>query len=238
MAKTQNEVVGYARGDILVLLDADVIPIQHDFLDNITKPIREDASVGCVGAATIPLPPQNLIERDIANSHYMKQHLYRRIRSGNNVYLCHGRGRAFSRALYREFHWPDNCPEDAYSYFTCKTKGFKFVYTTNAGVYFRSPATLADHVLQSTRFFAGIRRLTELFDPDYVRQEYVIPRLLLLKTLLRYLKRNPFSTPMYLAITIYVRLSRTNSNIFKSRFRTASSSKRIILYKGQKLSRI
>ena len=238
LSETENEIVRRAKGDVLILLDADVIPMQKNFLDSITMPIRVDQSIGCVGAETIPLPPRNLFERVIANSHYMKRHLYRQIGRGHNVYLCHGRGRAFSRRLYRQLHWPDNCPEDAYSYFVCKSLGLKFVYAANAGVYFRSPTVLPEHALQSTRFTAGIRRLKGLFNPDFVRREYSIPKSLLLKTLILYLYRNPFSTPVYLVLTLYVRFAFSDATIYRSRFKVASSSKRVVLYKGQKLSRV
>jgi hypothetical protein len=220
------------------MLDADVMPVEPNFLDKITAPIRQDLSVGLVGAETVPLPPRNLFERVIANSHYMKRHLYRQIGGGHNVYLCHGRGRAFSHRLYRQLHWPDNCPEDAYSYFMCKSLGLKFVYVANAGVYFRSPTVLPEHALQSTRFIAGIRRLKGLFNPEFVKKEYAIPPLLSLKTIVKYLVRNPFSTPVYIAITAYIRLTYFRKNVYRSRFDVASSSKSIVLFKGQKLSRV
>src|SRR3972149_11184528 len=134
LVATENELLRNVHGDVLVMLDADVVPVESDFLDRITEPIRKNSSVGCVGADIIPLPPRNLFERVIANSHYLKRYLYRRIRGGNNIYLCHGRGRAFSRPFYRQLRWPKLCQEDAYSYLDCIMKGFQFTYTDKAGV--------------------------------------------------------------------------------------------------------
>src|SRR3989344_6816464 len=224
LCETENEIVRRAKGDVLILLDADVIPMQKNFLDSITMPIRVDQSIGCVGAETIPLPPRNLFERVIANSHYMKRHLYRQISHGNNVYLCHGRARAFSRSFYKKLHWPDDCPEDAFSYLTCIAIGFKFKYTDAASIFFRSPVILFEHRLQSSRFVAGIDRLKELFSPEFVKREYSIPWKLFVGTLLKYLFRNPFSTPAYLVITSYIRLTHRNTDIYKSRFEVASTS--------------
>lgn len=238
LVKSQNEIVRHAQGQILVMLDADVIPVESDFLDRITYPLRKDKLVGCVGASTIPLPPRNIFERVIANSHYMKQYLYKKINSGNNVYLCHGRARAFAKKFYQKLSWVENCPEDSYSYFACKTQGFKFVYTSAAGVYFRSPQNLAEHATQSTRFVAGISRLKQLFDPVIVQREFTIPRFLFIKTLIRYINRNPFSMPAYLLITLLVRFVYPKSKKYVSRYPVAVSSKRVLLYKGQKLSRV
>jgi len=213
IALTQNEIIRRAHGDILVMLDADVIPIQNNFLDRITTPLRRNFKVGCVGADTIPLPPRNLFERVIANSHYMKRYLYRRIRGGNNIYLCHGRGRAFSRPFYRQLRWPKLCPEDAYSYLDCIMKGFQFTYTDKAGVYFRSPLVLTEHKLQSMKFIAGINRLKELFQPKLIKNEYAIPRFLLLKTILKYIARNPFSTPFYLVLSVFLRATYSEETV-------------------------
>lgn len=235
---TQNEIVTRARGDMLVLLDADVIPVESDFLDRITKPIRENKQIGVVGAETIPLKPCGLFERIIANSHYMKRHLYRQIRQGNNIYLCHGRGRAFSRSVYSQIRWPDNYPEDAFSYLFCVQKGYRFVYAKDAAVYFRSPVSLIEHSLQSTRFISGKQKLKALFGEQLVRHEYALPRMETYKTLLRYLYRNPFSTPSYIIISLWVRFILTGNKKYQSKWLVARSSKKLFLYKDHKLSRI
>lgn len=236
---SENEILKYARGDYLVMLDADVIPVEPDFLDRITAPFRTNKSVGCVGAATIPLPPRNIFERVIANSHYMKQYMYKKINSGNNVYLCHGRARAFAKNFYQKFTWADNCPEDAYSYFACLSQGFKFVYAGDAGVYFRSPQNFTEHASQSTRFLAGIRRLKAIFDPALIEREYTIPAILFIKTLIKYLSRNPFSMPAYIVINLIVRfMNRAENSEYISKYTIALSSKQVVLYRGQKLSRV
>lgn len=235
---TQNEIVKLARGNILVLLDADVMPVESNFLDRITKPIRENKQIGVVGAETIPLKPYGLFERIIANSHYMKRHLYRQIQHGNNVYLCHGRGRAFSKSVYSQIRWPDDYPEDAFSYFFCVQQGYKFVYAKDAAVYFRSPVSLSEHSLQSTRFTSGKQKLVTLFGERLVHHEYTLPRVAIYKTLLRYLYRNPFSTPLYIVISLWVRLFLAKSKKYQSKWLVARSSKKLFLYKGHKLSRI
>lgn len=235
---TENEILSHVHGDILIMLDADVVPINTDFFDKISEPIRQFKKVGCVGAATVPLRPIGVFERIIANSHYMKQYLCRKIRGGNNVYLCHGRARAFSKSFYSKLMWINDCPEDSYSFFACKKMGYKFIYTKNAGVYFRSPQSLRDHIKQSTRFVAGIKKVKEIFGDKLVENEYKIPRLLFLHTLFKYLMRNPFSTPIYFLISIYIRLVYKNKFTYRSLFSITNSSKRIKLYKGYKLSRI
>lgn len=238
VAYTQNEIVKHALGDILILLDADVVPVAPDFLDRLTKPIREDTQIGIVGAETIPLRPIGLFERIIANSHYMKRHLYRKIRQGNNIYLCHGRGRAFSRELYSQIRWLDDYPEDAYSYLFCLQKRYMFIYAKDAAIFFRSPVSMSEHSLQSLRFVSGREKLAALFDKVWLRQEYNVPLSAILKTLFRYLYRNPFSTPAYILISLWVRLFSAKNKKYQSKWLVAQSSKKLVLYYGHKLSRV
>ena len=100
---------------------------------------QKKKKVGCVGAATIPLPPRNLFERIIANSHYMKQFLYRQISDGSHVYLCHGRARAFAG----KFPQPHGLIMLRKMHFLifCIAQKFTFVFTNNAGVFFSVPHT-------------------------------------------------------------------------------------------------
>ncbi len=168
----------------------------------------------------------------------MKQYMYKKINSGNNVYLCHGIARAFTKKFFQNLSWAENCPEDAYSYFACISQGFKFIYAGDASVYFRSPQNFWEHASQSTRFLAGIRRLKELFDPAFIEYEYRIPGILFIKTLTKYLNRNPFSMPAYLIISVLVRIVFGKKDEYVSQYTIAPSSKRVILYRGQKLSRV
>src|SRR3989344_8508506 len=91
----QNEIVKRANGDILVILDADIVPKNTLFLNTLIQPIIENKKIGIVGAVTSCLEPVNFIERVLKNSHDLKLSIFKQFRNGNNVYLCHGRVRAF-----------------------------------------------------------------------------------------------------------------------------------------------
>jgi len=91
--QTLNEIVRAATGDILVIINADVLPENTAFIEHLIEPMLKDRNIGIVGANTVSMPARSLFERIIANSHNFKQFLYRRI-SNDNIYLCHGRARA------------------------------------------------------------------------------------------------------------------------------------------------
>ena len=226
--RTQNEIVSLTTGDILVLLDADTLPIGEDFLNNIVKPIIHDKNVGIVGGDVVSVKPNSFFEKVISDSHEFKYSLYKRINHGNNIYVCHGRVGAFSRALYSQLKWPIYPAEDAYAYLFCKEKGFEFVFEPSAKVLFRSPATLQDHIKQSQRFFGERRDMKKYFEPEFVKRHYHIPNTLMAKSIISGLVRNPFTIFMYLVIAVYIRLFLTKKFTEKSSWEPSVTTKKIL----------
>lgn len=223
-AKAQNKIIKIASSDILVMLDADVLPETESFILNIIKPMLKDNRVGLVGADTNSLPPKNLLEKIIAESHEYKKNIYRNINRGNNIYLCHGRARAFSKAFYKEIRWPQlKEAEDAFSYLSCIHKGFKFVFEPSASVCFRSPQMLSDHLLQSKRFIQGRKLMEKYFPPQFVRNEYKIASPLLLKYTILFFLKNAFLAISFIVIHLYARL--TTKSTYEPNLKIAKSTK-------------
>lgn len=202
----QNEIVRLALGDILVLLDADVLPKGLLFLENIVQPILADPEVGIVGADTISATPKKFIERVIANSHEVKTSLYRSFKNGNNVYLCHGRARAFSRHFFTTLTWPLKYSEDSYSYLYCVQKHFKFVYAPTAQIIFRSPQNISDHLRQSLRFVHGQNNLIKTFPSGFAEREYTLPWTKVISAVAKALLRHPILMSTYVIITLWGRI--------------------------------
>ena len=199
----QNEIVKRANGDILVILDADIVPKNTLFLNTLIHPIIENKKIGIVGAVTSCLEPVNFIERVLKNSHDLKLSIFKQFRNGNNVYLCHGRVRAFRKSLYKQIKWPKNCPEDSYSYFFCLKKRFAFYYNPNTGILYRLASTIKDHLYQSNRFYTGKKILLKYFSKKLINDQYNIPINIYLKTCLNYLFTKPIATLSYFLIFFY-----------------------------------
>ena len=204
--KTQNQLLKHVKSDILVMLDADILPLGENFIQKLAYPLLKDSSVGIVGAGTKSIKPNTLIEKILSQSHEMKNSFYTKINNGDNIYMCHGRARAFSAKIYKKIVWKGECAEDAFSYLFCIKKGYKFVYQKNATVLFRSPSSLSDHIKQSLRFTYGKKQMEKYFSPEFVKKQYEIPNNLIIQTLLKYLINNTLTISGYILINIYVRI--------------------------------
>ena len=223
----QNEILEIANSDILIMLDADTVLNGKNFVDEIIKPFLKDDKVGIVGAETISLTGRTFLERVIARSHEFKKNMYKRINNGNNIYLCHGRARAFLKDFYKSFKWPNESPEDAFSYLACIKNNFKFKYSPSAKIKFRSPSLLTDHRKQSNRFREGRKNLLRHFNEDFVRSEYNIPIILTVREIFWAMIKSPILMSSYLCLYFYLILSSKNETINFSKWDIAQSSKSV-----------
>lgn len=223
--ETQNEILKYIDSDILILLDADIRIPNKDFIKNLILPIKKNNSVGIVGADTFSLKPYGIFEKVIAMSHEYKKNIYKKINNGNNVYMCHGRARAFSKTIYKKIKWPNHSPEDAYSYFFTISKNKKFVYSNKSKIYFRSPTNFNDHLKQSLRFVKSKSLLSKYFDQKLVSDEYLIPKKYLFSTTIESLISSHIYMIFYLGTYFFINIFYRGIKIELSKWENSPSTK-------------
>lgn len=200
-AHAQNIIFKNSASDILVLLNADILIKDNNFIRNLAGPITAKKGVGLTSPMVVPLSPDNFFEYIIAKGHLEKNKLFATI-GKNNIYLCHGRARALSKKLYKSFKFPNVIAEDAYSYLINKELGLEFYYVRNSKIYFRSPQSLHDHLKQSIRFVQGIKQLENFFDVNAVRKQFYIPKTKYMQYMFNYFKNSPLEAIIYVLVQI------------------------------------
>jgi glycosyltransferase involved in cell wall biosynthesis len=206
-AQSQNLILKRFSGDILVLLNADVLPQRKDYLQCMIAPLLRSSRVGLVSSLDTPQQPTTIVESLLLVSLRFKKRLFSAWRDGNNLYTCIGRTRAFSRTFAKQFSWPQVMAEDAYSYLACVRKGFTYVYTPQAQVRYKLPSHIADHWKQSRRFFSSQHELYKFFPRSFVDREYHLPRLLVIKTFMTSLTDQPLYVLAYLGLAVCMRIA-------------------------------
>ena len=211
LCNAQNELVSRLTGDIVILLNADILP-QHDtYLYELMRPIlneiktgkRGKGSIGMVGSNYILSKPKSFIEKVLGESYFIKRDAAYHFNNQDNLYMSVGCARAFSREFIDVMHWEDVYGEDAFAYFMCIDKGFKFAYAKNAVAMFRVPPVLGDHIKQSKRYIASISNNKKYFGEDNVKRAYKIPNHLLLTAFVKHFFMHPILTVTYVLITAY-----------------------------------
>lgn len=206
----QNEILQKFSGDILVLLNADILPKNENFLEKFIAPFRSSETVGLVGCRGETLPATTFVEKILNYSVKMKEHMFMRVRNGINIYTCHGHSRALSKAFAKQLTWPSVMAEDSYSYLICKERRLEYAYTAEAAIYFREPQTLRDHIKQSVRFAHSKEELKKLFPPETVDTEFRIPSNVFWTSLIKYFFYNPLLFTGYICIQLFTKLNPYN----------------------------
>ncbi|MDO8572383.1 MAG: glycosyltransferase [bacterium] len=220
----QNIITGSVKSDILVMLDADILPENEFFIEKLIQPIIEDSSVGLTSATLLPATPRTFVEKILSRNHEWKKGVFSQINQGNNLYTCFGPARAFSRKLYAMFQCPNDCPYDAISYMYCATNHLRFVSVDYPRAVFRCPSNLSDHIKQSSRFLAGKDAVVKLFGQD-AEHAYVIPRSLFIKSMVKEFLFHPILFGAFVVMSMIVRTHQKDS--FVSTWDMATSSKKI-----------
>lgn len=223
---TENRILDFASSDILVIVNADVLIAGKDYIDKIISPFLGSQRVGLVGGGYLALRMSRGWGRVFGNSLEFRRFIYAKLLKPNNIYLCHGSARAFSKAFYKKLRWPNDVPEDAFSYLSAKSCGFRFVYNSRACVYVHPSTKMSDHARQSTRFIRGIAQLKKYFPTNVIDREYHIPFGAILRAILVYLWRRPISTPLYFAAVFAIRATHLMHDSDHSKFLISKSTKK------------
>lgn len=221
----QNSIVKKFKGDILVLLNADVLPANKYFISELIKPFGKDKKIAIFVPKTKPVEASNIFERIINFSVDFKDTMSESWKNGDNLYQCKGAGRALSREFAKKIFWNDSLSEDAYTYLFCKKYGYKFNFNPNSTLYFKSPDNFKDHNLQSARFVYGPNIMSNYFDRRIVQREYSIPKRIIVSVLLRFFIKNPFYLSSYIVILLLVKLNPSIYKLVKSNWQISKSSK-------------
>ncbi len=207
----QNKIINKTTSDVLVLLNADIRLEGQNFINNLVRPFLTDPKLGLTSASVVPLESKNYFEQVINWSHQIKQSIYES-RTDLEIYLCHGRARAFSRQYYQNLVFQKFIAEDAYSYLKCKELNLNFMYCKDAIVRFRSPSNLKEYLLQSRRYFKGANELQSYFIMRGQKTIYDLSLSTQFKYWLNSLLAHPFLTVCYLFLVIYSSLTQRLQN--------------------------
>lgn len=204
-AQAQNLILKRFVGDVLVLLNADVLPRKNTYISEIIAPLQQSSTVGLVSSPGVPIQPTSLVEHILFASYSLKRRIFERWKNGKNLYTCVGCTRAFSKQFAKLCIWPSVMAEDAYSYLLCRYRGFTYAYAKKAEVVYKLPDNLDDHRKQSQRFFASKRELYSYFPKSFVEGSYTIPKKMMLRTTIDSLTTNPMYIACYLFVVALMR---------------------------------
>jgi glycosyltransferase involved in cell wall biosynthesis len=205
-ATTQNQLCRVAKSDYLLLLNADTLIQDTDFVSKLVS-LSKSRNAELVSANLQELEPTSFFEKVLATSMKLKKKAFELFNGGHNLYTCYGPARMLSRDLYQQISFTQSYGEDAYSYLFCLSRGMKYGYAKSALVYYKLPSTFKDHNNQSHRFIESQKRMIHEFGTVFTLREYYLPYISIVATLPLFFMHHPFYTSIYLLLFIYSSLT-------------------------------
>ena len=222
--QVQNTIMEKNESDILVVLDADIIPEDEHFIAELVAPLIQNQAVALTSAEILPVPPRTFVEKVLARNHLWKTELFRQRTRQDTVYMCFGPARAFSRDMMT-MRYTLSVPVDAYSYFWCKKIGKQFVSVRRSRALFRCPNNLSDHFKQSRRFQVGRQSIISIFGKD-AEDAYSLPKGEMLPALIREACVHPILFLSFLVVSFMANSKQATT--FQSKWDMAESSKKVL----------
>lgn len=223
----QNELLRLFSGDVLAILEGDILPYNQRTLAELITPFHtEGQKPDMVVGSAVPIEPQTFFERIMVTGDAIKKGAFQEWKDGMNVYACGGHCmKAISRNFAEKLQWPLAVPEDSYTYFRLKELNMVFVRNPEAKAYMRHVTNFRDRIRQCTKFVSGRRALEQYFRPELVAQDYDVPFGLMLKHMVRGLIRKPVLTVLYAGEVALNRLVTITAKRFNHLYNPYTTSK-------------
>lgn len=213
--------------DCVVILDADVVIQDSNFLQKLVSPVLFDQA-DLVAARVKNLEATTWVEKALELSMELKYRVFDNFKNGQNLYTCHGRARAFSRKFAHSL--PKNgeaIAEDAFSYLWLRKTAGKYVYVPQATVWYQLPSTVEDHRRQSNRFSAGMTELNLSTQINDLLRKESIPVTLYFQSALVSVTQKPLAFFQYVILFLITKAHSSTSLQTSKTWQVAKSSKRL-----------
>jgi glycosyltransferase involved in cell wall biosynthesis len=209
-------------GDVLILMDADVLVTDKNLLAKTVKKARLHKT-GLAGINALPIAANTFFEHVIEAGVMVIKDTAKMWNNGNNYLSFKGCFMALDGTFARSLYMPATIVNnDAYIYFSAVQAGFSPAYLKESKLYYRSPSTLSDHVKQSSRYQSSKGELHKHFTLDWEKL-YKIPRRVMVASVVKSMLLRPFWLLSYIAVFLYAKTHK-QTNI-KSTWSIASSTK-------------
>ncbi len=214
------------KSDVVVLMEADTIPRDINYLAQLIKPIILNDKIGLVQGNYAPLPARTLPGRALK----AQTDTYHNISIKNHnvsIWITSGRGgRAFARHVYKKLCWPNAVPEDSYALLWCHSCDIPTVFQESAVCSFRSSETFSDFLKARTKIVSGEKSLETYFGMDNIEKIYSRPLHLRMRMFTDFILQHPFYTISYLWMLIALKFLQSNKQ-FSDFWEIAISTKNL-----------
>lgn len=204
-ASRLNELFSISASDILILIDADILPKNSHLIDEIIKEFSKN-EVALVGVKDVPANTSGLISRVVNAGVDLWFEVRKAINNKDSVHNIHGNIYAVRKTLYKKISFPKKIiNDDMFIYVKARELGYEASFSERAVVYYHTPDNLKDFYKQTNRFFVARDQIDKYFGKKVLKYFKVSQESKNLGIKISF-KRDPIFTLLAMVLHFSVRL--------------------------------
>lgn len=199
--QAQNYIFEQADTDAVILMEADTLPKNNLYLENLLDPLSRDGTIRFIQGNVLPVESATTIGRVVS----MQSNIYNNflIERQSGRWFTSGRGgRLFMKEVYSKLRWPNSVPEDAYALSWCTQNNTNLAISKNAVCFYRVPETLGDFIKERSKVRVGKESLKKYFPIAILNKVYELSAIEIIKLAYILLFSSPSNFVYYLVIKL------------------------------------
>ena len=166
---SQNRLLRKTQSDVLVLLEADTLPKENNYIENLVKPLITKKNVSMSIGNSYPLS-STFIGDVLAHQIMVYRKFFIETKFCKDI---SGRGgKALRVSSFSNFSWLKNVPEDSYIYFWAIQNNLTIKHPTSAINFFQVAGTFSDVVKNRNKVKATRNKISEYFPPEVTEKVF------------------------------------------------------------------
>jgi len=211
-----NQIFRQLKGDVIVVLDADIDPVGDIFLNSLVIAIIKNPKAKIVAAHQIPIRPKNFIGKIIHSSFVTWDYIRLGIKNYDHVHNFYGAATAYRGSFAKSLHIPEGIGDERlYLYLKAKqTNGFYYCYP--AKILYWPPVTLQEFNKLSARSFGKTNSQVDKIFGCQATDAYIIPIRYKIKGVIKAFFNQPLYMPPALALNLLLGKLRSKTRVSDS----------------------
>lgn len=232
--EAQNIILREYKSEILVFIEADVVPANSEVINSLIKPFHQAIPrVGMIVGNESEVMPITFFGKVSSQGNNIKRNIASDWKHGDNIYSSGGHAmKALTKDFASKLRYPKDVPEDSYTYLRLRQLNQVMMKQWEAKTYARSVQSISDSIKQSRKFVTGKKSLEKCFSKEIVEKEFSIPFFLIVKHIMLSLSHRPVLTVLFFVQVALNRVFNLGQKKFDELYMPYDSSKQLFVRKS------
>lgn len=202
-----NRIYQLADTDLILTLDADVLLDTNHEIEEMVKTMNSRKNIQVVGGRFVPVSQKKFMGKLSVVSYRSFEDASLKLNNGNNFYTLMGAASLIRSPLAKSFKYPKETISDQNYLYVMATQKNKYGYklAKKTRILIRTVNTFHDWRVLGVRSTTSDKASVASFFGDEILNQYYMPRILFIKSLIKWFFKSPIYTTGSVFMNIFIR---------------------------------